>query len=145
MKNKPCKWVADVNEMHQKFGFHRKVNELGVERLRELMDFRLKQIQEEVNELEEAIDNEDPEEIVDALIDMMVFSIGTLDLFHVNADAAWNEVLAANIAKNPGIKSARPNPFGFPDLIKPEGWLPPSHEGNHGYFKYMYKKEEADA
>jgi hypothetical protein len=34
--------------------------------------------------------------------------------------------------KEVGIKPSRPNPLGLPDLIKPEGWTPPSHEGNHG-------------
>ena len=33
-----------------------------------------------------------------------------------------------------GVKPERPNPLGLPDLIKPEGWEAPSHEGNHGKF-----------
>jgi hypothetical protein len=36
------------------------------------------------------------------------------------------------MAKSPGVKEGRPNPFGLPDLIKPEGWEAPNHEGNHG-------------
>ena len=38
----------------------------------------------------------------------------------------------ANMVKSPGVKAERPNPFGLPDLIKPEGWVGPSHEDNHG-------------
>jgi hypothetical protein len=45
---------------------------------------------------------------------------------------AWNKVYEANAAKDVGVKEGRPNPFGLPDLIKPEGWVAPSHEGNHG-------------
>ena len=36
------------------------------------------------------------------------------------------------MAKEPGVKPGRPNPFGLPDLIKPEGWQGPNHEDNHG-------------
>jgi hypothetical protein len=32
------------------------------------------------------------------------------------------------------VRESRPNPLGLPDLIKPEGWEAPSHEGNHGKF-----------
>ena len=72
------------------------------------------------------------EEIVDALIDLCVVAIGTLDLFEVNPYNAWNEVFDANMNKNPGVKASRPNPLGLPDLIKPEGWVAPSHKNNIG-------------
>ena len=74
----------------------------------------------------------DSEEVVDALIDLCVVAIGTLDLFEVNAYEAWNQVLAANLNKKVGVKESRPNPFGLPDLVKPEGWTAPDHTGNHG-------------
>ena len=83
----------------------------------------------------DAIEAKDPEEIVDGLIDMCVFAIGTLDVFGVDANMAWNKVYEANAAKDVGVKEGRPNPFGLPDLIKPEGWTAPSHEGNHGDLK----------
>ena len=74
----------------------------------------------------------DPEEIVDGLIDLCVVAIGTLDAYGVDPYDAWDEVLDANMAKEPGVKEGRPNPLGLPDLLKPEGWTAPSHEGNHG-------------
>ena len=74
----------------------------------------------------------DAEEIVDGLIDLCVVAIGTLDALGVNSYDAWNRVLAANMAKQVGVKPSRPNPLGLPDLIKPEGWEAPSHAGNHG-------------
>jgi len=52
----------------------------------------------------------------------------------VDAHKAWDAVYEANMAKSPGIKEGRPNPFGLPDLIKPDGWTAPSHEDNHGDF-----------
>ena len=43
-----------------------------------------------------------------------------------------SQVLKANMKKEVGRKETRPNPLGLPDLVKPEGWEAPSHEGNHG-------------
>ena len=74
----------------------------------------------------------DAEEVVDGLIDLCVVAIGTLDAFGVDPYKAWDEVLKANMQKEVGVKSTRPNPLGVPDLVKPEDWKAPSHEGNHG-------------
>ena len=74
----------------------------------------------------------DNEEIVDGLIDLCVVAIGTLDAFDIDANKAWDAVLKANMKKEVGRKETRPNPLGLPDLVKPEGWEAPSHEGNHG-------------
>ena len=92
----------------------------------------MKMVQEEVDETNEAIQHKDPEEIVDGLIDICVFAIGTLDAFGVDAYKAWDEIYNANMMKNVGVKEGRPNPLGLPDLIKPDNWENPSHEGNHG-------------
>ena len=43
-----------------------------------------------------------------------------------------SDIIKANLSKEVGVKESRPNPLGLPDLIKPEGWEAPSHEGNHG-------------
>jgi len=75
---------------------------------------------------------DNPEEVVDALIDLCVVAIGTLDAYGVDSNKAWDEVLKANMSKEPGIKPERPNPLGLPDLMKPEGWVAPSHVGNYG-------------
>ena len=126
-------WVKDINDMHQKFGVHKWVDDNG-HRLDKLLEFRMKMVQEEVDETNEAIKNKDPEEIVDGLIDICVFAIGTLDAFGVDAHKAWDEIYNANIMKEVGVKEGRPNPLGLPDLIKPDNWENPSHEGNHGMF-----------
>jgi len=123
-------WVWDIEDMHTKYGVNQKVREFDAEKLKKFLEFRVKFLEEELNELKDNIDN--PEEVVDALIDLCVVAIGTLDAFEVNSHAAWNAVHAANMAKEVGVKASRPNPLGLPDLIKPEGWVAPSHEGNHG-------------
>lgn len=128
-------WVNDIEDMHQKYGVNEKVREFDAEKLKKFLEFRVKFLEEELNELKDNLDN--PEEIVDALIDLCVVAIGTLDAFDVNAKLAWNEVHKANMNKEVGVKASRPNPLGLPDLVKPEGWQAPSHEHNHGLLTKM--------
>ena len=130
-------WVDDINAMHQKFGVHdwfKAELKKDPNKLKEFLEFRMKMVQEEVDETNEAIQHKDPEEIVDGLIDICVFAIGTLDAFGIDAYKAWDEIYNANMMKNVGVKEGRPNPLGLPDLIKPNNWENPSHEGNHGMF-----------
>ena len=132
-------WVKDINDMHAKFGVHKWVQDEQQSddenrRLNQLLKFRMRMIQEEVDETNAAIRNRDPQEIVDGLIDMCVFAIGTLDAFGIDAHKAWDQVHNANMSKEPGIKPSRPNPLGLPDLIKPEGWQGPTHDDNTGMF-----------
>lgn len=128
-------WANDIAMMHHKFGVREwfETNKHDHELMAKYLRFRLKMCMEEMNEtIDAAIFDRNPEEVVDGLIDLCVFAIGTLDVFGVDANKAWDAVYEANMAKSPGIKPGRPNPFGLPDLIKPSGWKPPSHEGNHG-------------
>ena len=123
-------WVQDIADMHVKYGVNEKVRTFDKEKLEKFLEFRIAFLQEELDELKDNRGN--PEEVVDALIDLCVVAIGTLDSFGVDAYAAWDEVLDANMDKEVGVKPSRPNPLGLPDLIKPDGWVAPSHEGNHG-------------
>lgn len=131
-------WAEDMNRMHKKYGAHEAVEKLDRAQLKAFLQFRINFLQEELDEMKQAATPNQPvdaEEVVDALIDLCVVAIGTLDLFKVNPYDAWNQVLMANLNKKVGIKESRPNPFGLPDLIKPEGWEPPSHKDNHGKLK----------
>jgi len=127
-------WVNDIEDMHDKFGVHDwfQANRGDKDLMQKYLMFRMLMIGEEYQETLAAINNSDAEEVVDGLIDMCVFAIGTLDVMGVDANEAWNKVYNANMAKEPGVKPGRPNRFGLPDLLKPSGWTPPSHEGNHG-------------
>lgn len=122
-------WVRDIHKMHKHYGVHEVVNNMDPDKLRQFLKFRVDFLQEELDEMRKA-DNAD--DVVDALIDLCVVAIGTLDAYNVDSHNAWNEVLRANMMKKVGIKESRPNPLGLPDLIKPEGWTAPSHEGNYG-------------
>jgi len=130
-------WAKDMNDMHQHYGVHDVVEKMDPEMLTNFVSFRHLCINEEVEEFKEAYDNNDAEEMVDALIDMCVFAIGTLDLMGVDANEAWSKVFDANMNKKVGVKEGRPNPFGLPDLIKPEDWVAPDHLDNHGKFIYV--------
>lgn len=123
-------WVKDIHDMHAYYGMHEKFEQFDEEKKRLFLEFRAKFIDEELNELFDNLDN--PEEVVDALIDICVVAIGTLDAFGIDSHKAWDEVLRANMTKQVGIKEGRPNPLGLPDLTKPKDWVGPSHEGNHG-------------
>ena len=128
-------WFKDMQDMHKKYGVDEWMNKEKVSdwsRLNKFMDFRIKMMQEELDETKIAFKKGDAEEVVDGIIDMCVFAIGTLEVFGVDANKAWDQVLKANMSKEVGVKEGRPNPLGLPDLVKPEGWKGPTHKGNHG-------------
>ena len=129
-------WHHDINEMHAKYGVHDWIedNMDNEELMQKFLDFRLKFLEEELNETKAAAQyDRNASEVVDGLIDLCVIAIGTLDAFNVDAQKAWEAVHAANMAKEVGVKESRPNPLGLPDLIKPEGWKGPEHHDNTGY------------
>lgn len=129
-------WTDDIHDMHSFYNFHQKIDELDADQLRALLEFRIKFLREELTEMDEANTADD---VVDALIDLCVVAIGTLDLFGVDANEAWDRVHAANMSKRVGIKESRPNPLGLPDLVKPEGWTAPTHEDNVGLLGEVFK------
>ena len=130
-------WVGDIADMHTKFGVNEKVRQFDKEKLQKFLEFRIAFLQEELDEMKAATNGDD---VVDALIDLCVVAIGTLDAYEVDAHEAWYEVLKANMNKTPGVKPGRPNPLGLPDLIKPEGWTAPNHNGNHGLLEKLNGK-----
>ena len=133
-------WVEDIAVMHKKYGVHEWVSTASPYNLKKFIDFRLDFIEEEFEEAQDAHFKEDAEEIVDGLIDLCVVAIGTLDALGVDPYKAWDNVLAANMAKEVGIKPERPNPLGLPDLIKPADWKAPSHADNHGVISHSFQE-----
>ena len=128
-------WVHDIANMHEHYGVHPVIEKMDGETLKKFLEFRANFLQEELNELKSA---ESAEDVVDALIDLCVVAIGTLDGFGVDSYKAWDEVLKANMTKKTGIKASRPNPLGLPDLIKPEGWVGPSHSNNYALLSKIF-------
>ncbi len=130
-------WVKDIEHMHAHYRVHPTIEGMDSATLKKFLEFRINFLQEELDELRTAKTSED---VVDALIDLCVVAIGTLDGFKVDSHKAWDEVLQANMNKAPGVKPSRPNPLGLPDLIKPIGWQAPSHKGNHGLINKIFKE-----
>ena len=129
-------WVKDMQDMHAKFGVNTVVRGLDKAKLMAFIQFRIKFLQEELDEM---IVSNIGDDTVDALIDLCVVAIGTLDALDVDAYTAWDRVLESNMTKEVGIKASRPNPLGLPDLIKPEGWIAPSHADNVGLLSKVQK------
>ena len=133
-------WPQDIAEMHTHYGVKEATAKLDSEKLKAYLEFRFNFLQEEINEGKAAIQTGNSEEIVDALIDLCVVAIGTLDAYSVDGQKAWDEVLRANMSKKIGIKASRPNPYGLPDLVKPPEFISPSHQGNHGIIPKAFEK-----
>ena len=141
-------WVADMATMHHKFGVNPVVRNFDKEKARAFLEFRIRFLQEELDEMQKALNDYDSgtidavsaaDDTVDALIDLCVVAIGTLDAYDVNSYTAWDRVYEKNMEKEVGIKASRPNPLGLPDLIKPEGWTAPSHADNIGTLKKVFE------
>ena len=131
-------WVQDIKIMNDKFGVHDVIQKMDSTSFREFVKFRVNCIQEEVTETNDAVLLQDKEEIVDGLIDVIVFSMVTLNELGIDANKAWDEVLQANLAKKVGMKKERINNFGFPDLIKPTDWKKTNHNFNYGKLNEIF-------
>jgi len=91
-------------------------------------DLYVRLIDEEFNdELKEAIANDDRVEQLDALIDILVVTIGALHSLGVDAPGAWNEVVRSNkskIDKKTGKVLKREDG----KILKPATYSPPNLE-----------------
>jgi predicted HAD superfamily Cof-like phosphohydrolase len=128
-------WFQDIEEMHRKYGVASVVEDMDANTLKKFLDFRISFLEEELRELKESKSADDA---VDALIDLCVVAMGTIDAFNVDGQIAWDRVFAANMNKVVGVKSTRPNPLGLPDLIKPKEWQAPQHIDNVGLFSQVF-------
>ena len=88
-------------------------------------DLYLDLIKEEVGELQAAVDQCDPIEQLDALVDILVVTIGAIHSAGFDAEGAWKEVMATNFAKiDKETGKVRKREDG--KILKPTGWVAPS-------------------
>jgi predicted HAD superfamily Cof-like phosphohydrolase len=81
-------------------------------------------IDEEHQELQEALEANDRVEQLDALIDILVVTIGAIHSAGFDAEGAWKEVMRSNFAKiDPTTGKVRKREDG--KVLKPEGWTAP--------------------
>jgi len=85
----------------------------------------LKLIEEEAEELNQAIINKDKVEMLDALVDILVVTIGAIHSMGADAEGAWKEVMKTNFAKiDKDTGKVRKREDG--KVLKPLGWTPPN-------------------
>ena len=82
-------------------------------------------IAEEVGELIEAVQNDDRVEQLDALIDILVVTIGAIHSMGADAEGAWKEVLQTNLAKIDS-KTGKVIKRNDGKVLKPKGWQAPN-------------------
>ena len=81
-------------------------------------------IAEEYNELQDAVDAADKVEQLDALVDILVVTVGAIRAAGWDGEAAWNEVMDTNFAKiDPDTGKVIKRADG--KVLKPEGWKAP--------------------
>ena len=115
--------IAQIERMNSKYGF----NEIPL--TKEILNFKLSCCIEELSETMNAANvNHDADGIVDGLVDLSIFAIGILYNAGVDVRKAFTEVMKANLQNSGGV-----------DLVKPAGWMPPSHKDNLGEFKNLYE------
>lgn len=87
-------------------------------------DMYVKLIGEETGELADAVAAKDSVETLDALIDILVVTIGAIHSMGADAEGAWREVMSTNFAKidrETGLVRKREDG----KVLKPLGWTAP--------------------
>ena len=78
-------------------------------------------------EFDELCESDNIVDDLDALIDILVVTIGAIHSLGANGEAAWQEVMRTNFAKiDPETGKVRKREDG--KVLKPEGWTPPNLE-----------------
>ena len=81
-------------------------------------------MKEEWKELNVAIDNNDQVEVLDALLDFIVVTIGAIHSAGMDGEGGWKEVMRTNFAKiDSETGKVRKREDG--KVLKPIGWTPP--------------------
>ena len=81
-------------------------------------------IREETDELEEAILDNDKVEQLDALVDILVVTMGAIRAAGWDGEGAWKEVMDTNFAKIEPV-TGKVNKREDGKVLKPEGWKAP--------------------
>lgn len=107
----------------------------------DVIDYRVRFLQEELNEFQTSYEQNDMPGMVDALIDLLYVLNGTAYLMGISPlcwRECWDEVQRANMTKVRATSAADPRSKRKHslDVVKPEGWVGPDHLPilrRHGY------------
>jgi len=123
----------DVGDFHRKFDLETSDDDPGpIVISQELIDFRTKFMQEELDEFIAAISQPsgvDHAGTFDALIDLVYVAMGTAHLFGYPWQEGWDEVQRANMAKLRAATADQSKRASAWDVVKPLGWTPPDIAG----------------
>lgn len=114
------KLLETVKKMHNKFDLQ---NTAGPQHLTpEEKAFRIVALREEIDEYEESTElvNE-----YDALIDLLVFTVGTFERQGLPLQKGFDAVMQCNMQKNLAGSSENSKRGFKRDLVKPQGWVGP--------------------
>lgn len=127
MKSEHNQMVFDLRVFHAKFGHNRPSvpSELDPEQ----SDFRIKFLQEELDEYKRAVEKGCLAGQFDALLDLVYVAIGTADLQGFPWEDGWAEVQRANMTKERAKTAAESKRGYVGDVIKPIGWTGPNIDG----------------
>ena len=81
-------------------------------------------IDEEIDELTAALIDKDELEQLDALVDILVVTVGAIRAAGWDGEAAWNEVMKTNFAKI-DFETGKVRKREDGKVLKPEGWKAP--------------------
>lgn len=132
----------DVQDFHDKYGIERPL--IPTLPTDELFNFRLKFMQEEIDEFEAAYldvktgvigEAHAMHEMADALVDLVYVAMGTADMMGIPWQAIWDEVQRANMSKIRAQSADQSKRGTALDVIKPIGWKAPDHYPALGLIK----------
>jgi len=138
--------LTDIARFHEKFGLEQNNSKVAVaseqqpdgdmldnwlSKNRDKMtieewELRHLRLADEAEEYAEAVEDEDDEETLDALVDIMYIALGTAYRRGWDFAEAWKRVHTANMEKQRGNPTNSKYGSGF-DIIKPQGWNGPDH------------------
>ncbi len=134
--------INDIKEMHNKFQVTEFINNNSDNKLllQKFLKFRLDFIKEELDETFDAYFNRNDVEVLDGLIDILVVTLGTLDVFKCDTPKAWENIHNSNMSKTPGVNLTRPNNFSLPDMVKGKDFKKPDIKNYTGLLKQILHK-----
>jgi NTP pyrophosphatase (non-canonical NTP hydrolase) len=91
----------------------------------ETQAYRIRFLQEELDELENAYINKDLTEVADALIDIVYVAMGTAHMHNLPWEELWNEVQQSNLRKERTTSLKESSRMTMLDVVKPENWKAP--------------------
>ncbi len=106
---------------------------------KELLEFRMKFLREEVNEFDEAVKEGNIVKAFDALIDAVYVAIGTAVIMNLPFEKGWDIVHSANMTKIRAKNASQSKRGTAFDVVKPSNWIAPDMMLHSLLLKHEYE------